>query len=113
MCEAKRASKKTKVDPDSEYQCAILQINTLYECTEQELSSGVQLLEDFRSELSADLIDIMQRIDTLKAKVKKYAEHVIVGKPLLGKGSKFYTKKLRIKVGEIMDGIEEEFKPFK
>jgi hypothetical protein len=89
------------------------QLNKQYEKTSSSLVNGLKKLEDFKQEISIDLIDLVERADVIKQKFRKFVEsddNKINDCPLLIKGDKFFINRLQIPTKDILDGIDEYIK---
>lgn len=75
--------------------------------------NGLKKLEDFKQEISVDLIELVEKADAIKLKFKKFTEseeNKINDCALLIKGEKFFVNRLNIPTKDIIEGIDEYIK---
>ncbi len=78
----------------SQQRIQIEQIELNFQHTQAEVTQGIKKLEDFKREVSQDLIDLYQRADIIKEKFTKFAkadENKINDQPVFTFNDEFYT----------------------
>ena len=78
--------------------------------TSAVVTQGIQKLENFKKEVSVDLIDIYQRVDSLKDKFRKFSkadDNKINDLPAFTFKDEFYDKPFRLEADELLAGLDE------
>ena len=71
----------------------------------EQIKDGIKKIEEFKAEVSKDLVDLCTRADLLQEKFKKFIAddaNKLNGLPLLIKGEDYYTGLLKIHAKEII-----------
>ena len=82
------------------------QVNTV-----EEVLHRIRKIEEFKQEVSKDLIDLCQRTDTLKNKFRKFVTQEdlqYADLPLLANRADFYANLLTVQTRQIFDGLDAD-----
>ena len=115
MVESRAVHRQPQEEDEEDYhqgykQFQINQVEQKFHQSQAEFTQGIQKLKEFKKEVSVDLIDIYQRVDNLKDKLRKFAkadDNKINGLPAFTFNDEFYDKPFKVEADTLLAGLDE------